>query len=53
MRFGMMQTKVGIVKLITNFSFTLCDKTPIPMRFKPSSPFITPVGGMHLNVTPL
>ncbi|KAG5669754.1 hypothetical protein PVAND_000048 [Polypedilum vanderplanki] len=50
MRFGMMQTKIAITKLISNFSFKPCSKTTIPMKFKPSSPFICPVDGMFLSV---
>jgi hypothetical protein len=41
---------MGIAKLITNFIFTPNDKTPIPLKFIPSFPFLAPVGGMMLNV---
>jgi cytochrome P450 family 6 len=50
MRFGLMQSKIGIVKLVKNFEFAPTEKTPIPMKFIPSSPFLSPVGGMCLKV---
>jgi hypothetical protein len=45
-----MQSKIGIVKLIKNFEFAPTEKTPIPMKFTPSSPFLSPVGEMWLEV---
>nr|ARO50425.1 cytochrome P450 [Chironomus tentans] len=50
MRFGQMQSKIGITKLIKNFKFSPCDKTPIPMVFDPKSLFTAPKGGMWLKV---
>ncbi|CAO1425544.1 unnamed protein product [Diamesa serratosioi] len=52
MRFGMMQTRVGVVKLLSNFEFTINDKTTIPMVFSPPSIFLSPLGdNMWLTVT--
>jgi len=48
-----MQAKLGVVKLLLNFEFSTCEKTTIPMKFVPSSPFLAPVGGMWLNVEKL
>jgi cytochrome P450 family 6 len=50
MRFGLMQAKLGIVKLIKNFKLSICDKSPVPLNFVPAAPFLTPVGGMILRV---
>jgi cytochrome P450 family 6 len=50
MRFGLMQSKMGIAKLIKDFSFSPCEKTPIPMKFVASFPFLAPVGGMWLKI---
>ena len=50
LRFGLMQVKLGILKLINNYEFTVCHKTTIPMKFVPSSPFLAPVNGMWLTV---
>jgi hypothetical protein len=48
-----MQSKVGIVKLLQNFEFSVCDRSPIPMKFEPAFPFLAPKGGMILKVKPL
>ncbi|KAG5669753.1 hypothetical protein PVAND_000047 [Polypedilum vanderplanki] len=49
-RFALMQSKIGITKLITNFVFMPCDKTTIPMKYVPSAPFLAPVNGIQLKV---
>lgn len=49
-RFGVMQTKIAIVKLLIKFKFSPCAKTPIPMKFAPSSSLQSPLGGMWLKV---
>lgn len=51
MRFGLMQSKMGITKIIKNFIVTPTKKTPIPVKFVPANPFLAPVGGMWLNLT--
>jgi len=51
MRFGLMQSKMGIAKIIKNFIVTPTKKTPIPVKFVPPNPFLAPVGGMCLNLT--
>lgn len=50
MRFGQMQSKMAILKLIKNFKFSPCEKTLIPMKFETFAPFISPKGGMWLKV---
>ena len=50
MRFGLMQAKLAIIKLLMNFKFSPCARTPIPMKFKPSAPFLMPVDGIFLKV---
>ncbi|KAG5672095.1 hypothetical protein PVAND_002250 [Polypedilum vanderplanki] len=50
LRFGLMQTKMGIAKLLINYSFSSCEKTIIPMKFVPSAPFLQPKGGLWLKV---
>lgn len=49
-RFGIMQTKIALVKLLKKFKFSPCDKTPIPMKFSPSAAFQSPLGGMWLKL---
>ncbi|KAG4079132.1 hypothetical protein HA402_001103 [Bradysia odoriphaga] len=31
-RFGLMQARVGMVKLLSNFEFSICDKTSVPLQ---------------------
>lgn len=50
MRFGMMQSKIGIVKILLNYELSLCDKSTVPMVFHPAQAFLAPIDGMWLNV---
>lgn len=50
MRFGMMQTRVGLAKLLIKFRVTPCEKTVIPMRFTQKDFALTADGGVCLNV---
>lgn len=50
MRFGLMQSKLAVVKILQHFEVLVNDKTTIPMQFIPSSPFLSPVGGMWLDL---
>lgn len=52
-RFGMIQAKVGIIKLIANFEFTISSKTTIPMRFSPPALFLSPINKMWLKIKKL
>ncbi|KAK5638794.1 hypothetical protein RI129_013089 [Pyrocoelia pectoralis] len=50
-RFGMMQTKVGLSILLRRYKFSLSEKMKIPIKFKIRS-FLTAVeGGVWLNAT--
>lgn len=50
MRFGQMQVRVGLAYLLKNFRFTVCDKTPIPMRYNLASFLISSKSGIYLGV---
>ena len=50
MRFGYMQTKIGLIQLISNFKFTPSAKTTIPMTFSVTGPLLCPSNDMWLNV---
>jgi len=50
MRFGLMQSKMGITKIIKNFIVSPCEKTSIPVKFEASNPFLAPENGMWLNL---
>lgn len=48
-RFGVLQTRLGLATLLKNFKFTLNDKTIHPIRFDPKNMTMTPLGGIWLN----
>jgi cytochrome P450 family 6 len=50
MRFGLMQTKVGLVSLLSKYQFSVSKKTPIPLVFDTKTFILTPVGGMWLQI---
>lgn len=50
MRFGQMQTRIGLAQLIKNFKFSVCDKTEIPLIYDPRSFILGTVGGIYLRV---
>ncbi|XP_066257523.1 uncharacterized protein [Euwallacea similis] len=49
LRFGIMQSKVGLVTLINKFNFTLNEKCSYPPKFIPRAPILTAVGGIWLD----
>jgi len=51
LRFGMLQSKVGLVSLIRNFNFTLNKKTPLPIEMSSSSLIISVKGEVWLDAT--
>jgi len=50
MRFGLMQTKVGLVFLLSKYLISVSKKTPIPLVFDPRSAILFPKGGMWLQI---
>jgi len=50
MRFGLMQTKVGLVSLLSKYQISVSKKTPIPIVFDPTSFVLLPLGGMWLQI---
>ncbi|XP_037903233.1 probable cytochrome P450 6a21 [Hermetia illucens] len=50
LRFGKMQTRIGLIKLLKHFQFSPCPKTPIPMVFDPYKGVLSPKGGLFLDV---
>jgi len=49
MRFGLMQTKVGLVSLLSKYQISVSEKTPIPLVMNAWSIIPSPVGGMWLK----
>lgn len=50
LRFGMMQSKVGLAMLLTNFRFTLNEKTPVPLSFTKDNFLLTSDTSMYFDV---
>ena len=50
MRFGLMQTKVGLISLLSSYEMRVSEKTPIPLVFNSRSVVLAALGGMWLTV---
>jgi cytochrome P450 family 6 len=50
MRFGLMQTKVGLVSLLSKYQFCVGKKTPVPLVLNTTSVVLSAVGGMWLQI---
>lgn len=53
LRFGLMQTKVALIKLLINYKFSPSSRTTIPMKFDSRSLILAPPDGMWLKVEKL
>lgn len=49
-RFGLMQSKIGLAKLIQHFKFARCEHTSIPLQFHKPTFFLSPSKQMFLSV---
>jgi cytochrome P450 family 6 len=45
-RFGLMQARIGLAVILSNFKFELSQKTKIPLSFSSRAPILVPVGGI-------
>ncbi|XP_069702404.1 probable cytochrome P450 6a13 [Periplaneta americana] len=50
MRFGLMQTKVGLISLLSSYVVHVSEKTPVPLVFD-NTFILAPKGGLHLKIT--
>jgi cytochrome P450 family 6 len=50
MRFALMQTKVGLISLLSNYEVRVSEKTPVPLVFEERALVLTAVGGMWLKI---
>lgn len=50
MRFGLLQTKVGLVSSLSKYEFHVCKETTVPLVFDTKSIILCPVGGIKLQV---
>ncbi|CAD6240451.1 GSCOCT00008795001.2-RA-CDS, partial [Cotesia congregata] len=53
MRIGLLQTKIGLLKLLPKYEFSTCKETLIPMQFNTKSIVTCAQGGVFLNVKKL
>lgn len=53
MRFGLMQSKMGLATVLKNFHVTLSPKTKYPLEMDPSSFVPSALGGLWLNLEKL
>jgi len=51
MRFGLMQTKVGLISVLANYEVSACEKTSIPLKKDPKMFINTPAAGIWLQIT--
>ncbi|EFN89240.1 Cytochrome P450 6a2 [Harpegnathos saltator] len=51
-RFGYMQTKIGVINVISNFKFKLHPRTPIPLVFDPNVFLLIVKDGVHFILEP-
>uniref|UniRef100_A0A1L8E424 Putative cytochrome n=1 Tax=Nyssomyia neivai TaxID=330878 RepID=A0A1L8E424_9DIPT len=50
LRFGVMQTRVGLAHLLSKYRVKTCAKTPIPLVLDPANTVMSPKGGMWLKL---
>ncbi|XP_016974099.2 uncharacterized protein LOC108040923 [Drosophila rhopaloa] len=50
MRFGQMQTRIGLALLLKSFKFSICEQTKIPMKYNKDSFLIASESGIYLKV---
>lgn len=50
MRFGLMQTKVGLVTILKNYLVKLNPKTQTPIKMSPNSGIPSVAGGLWLDI---
>lgn len=50
MRFGLLQTRMGLAILLKNYRFKTCSRTEIPLKINPVNLIYTPAGEVWLNI---
>jgi cytochrome P450 family 6 len=50
MRFGLMQTKVGLISLLSKYQVCISKKTADPLVLDATTMVLTPVGGIWLHI---
>jgi len=50
MRFGLMQTKVGLISFLSKYEVRVSEKTPVPVVLDDRSVILSAKGGMWLII---
>jgi cytochrome P450 family 6 len=50
LRFGLLQIKLGLVFLLSNFKFSVCEKTELPVKLNPKSVITSSTSGTWLRI---
>lgn len=50
LRFGMIETKVGLATLLSKFKFHKSERTQIPLAFSKKNIVLSPEGGLFLRI---
>lgn len=53
LRFGMLQTKIGLAMMIKNYVFEMNEKTEIPLNVIKNNFIVIPGSGLYVNVKPV
>lgn len=51
LRFGILQAKIGLVKLLQSFEFSTCARTVIPLKYNPKKLILSPDNGVWLKLS--
>ncbi|XP_066599468.1 cytochrome P450 6a2-like [Prorops nasuta] len=49
-RFAVYQTKIGLIKILSNYKVEVCEETQIPYKIDETAFILTPLGGIHLKL---
>lgn len=49
LRFGMMQARIGLITMLRNFEFAICEQTIVPLEFAVTNVVLTAKGGLFLK----
>lgn len=53
LRFGKMQSYIGLISLLSKFKFSISEKTSMPLEFELKGIFCATKSGIYLKVEPL
>jgi len=50
MRFGLLQVKLGLIILLSNYNFSVCEKTKLPVKLDPRQIIVSAPDSVWLRV---